>query len=127
MSQDRSIQQYLADMRETAAGIADLVARTDPDTFMNSPTGSWAIERGIIQLGEIASQMRSRHPEYLDEHPSLDPPGMRSARNIVVHGYATIDRTRVWQIAVERVPSLREAAESLLGETTRGPSHHDEA
>jgi uncharacterized protein with HEPN domain len=114
MSQDRAIEQFLCDMRDTADGVARLVAETDRATFMTSPTGSWAIERGIIQLGEIASQLRNRHEEYVGSHPELDPPGMRSARNIVVHGYATIDRSRIWQIAVEKVPTVGDAADSLL-------------
>jgi len=114
MSQDRTIEQFLSDMRDTANGVARLVAETDRETFMTSPTGSWAIERGIIQLGEIASQLRSRHEEYVEAHPEIDPPGMRSARNIVVHGYATIDRSRIWQIAVEKVPTVGDAADSLL-------------
>jgi uncharacterized protein with HEPN domain len=114
MSQDRTIEQFLRDMRDTANGVARLVADTDRETFMTSPTGSWAIERGIIQLGEIASQLRNRHGEHVEAHPELDPPGMRSARNIVVHGYATIDRSRIWQIAVEKVPAVGDAADSLL-------------
>ncbi|NTW29036.1 MAG: DUF86 domain-containing protein [Coriobacteriia bacterium] len=110
MSQDRTIEQFLHDMRDTADGVAQLVAGTDRRTFMTSSTGSWAIERGIIQLGEIASQLRNRHGNYVEAHPELDPPGMRSARNIVVHGYATIDRARVWQIAVEKVSAVGDAA-----------------
>ena len=111
MSQDRTIGQFLCDMGDTADGVARLVAQTDRETFMTSPTGSWAIERGIIQLGEIASQLRNRHEEYVEAHPELDPPG---ALQIVVHGYATIDRGRIWQIAVEKVPSVGIAADSLL-------------
>ena len=120
MSQDRAIEQFLGDMRDTANGVARLVAETDRETFMNSPTGSWAIERGIIQLGEIASQLRIRHEEYVEAHPEIDPPGMRSARNIVVHGYATIDRGRIWQIAVEKVPVVGEAADLLLRDLGKG-------
>jgi uncharacterized protein with HEPN domain len=114
MSRDRTIEQFLCDVRDTADGVTRLVAETDSEAFMTSPTGSWAIERGIIQLGEIASQLRNRHQEYVEAHPELDPPGMRSARNIVVHGYATIDRSRIWQIAVEKVPAVGSAADSLL-------------
>ena len=53
MSQDRSIEQFLHDLRDTADGVARLVADTDRETFMTSFTGSWAIERGIIQLGDL--------------------------------------------------------------------------
>ncbi|MDP2182957.1 MAG: DUF86 domain-containing protein [Actinomycetota bacterium] len=116
MSQDRTIEQFLHDMRDTVDGVGRLVAETDRETFMTTHTGSWAIERGIIQLGEIASQLRNRHGDYVEAHPELDPPGMRSARNIVVHGYATIDRARIWQIVVEKVPTVGDAADSLLRE-----------
>jgi uncharacterized protein with HEPN domain len=114
MGQDRTIEQFLHDMRDTAAGVAHLVATTDRGTFTTSPTGSWAIERGIMQLGEVASQLRARHGDYMEIHPELDPPGMRSARNLVVHGYATIDRARIWPIAVEKAPTVGAAAASLL-------------
>ena len=114
MSQDRTIEQFLHDMRDTAAGVAHLVATTDRETFMTSPTGSWAIERGIMQLGEIASQLRARHSDYVEMHLELDPPGMRSARNLVVHGHATIDRARIWRIAAEKAPTVGAAAASLL-------------
>lgn len=43
MGQDRTIEQFLHDMRDTADGLARLVADTDRETFMTSPTGSWAI------------------------------------------------------------------------------------
>ena len=69
---------------------------------------------------EIASQLRSRHAEYVEAHLELDPPGMRSARNIVVHGYATIDRARIWQIAIEKVPTVGEVAGSLLRDWAEG-------
>ena len=110
----------------TADGVARLVADTDRETFMTVPTGSWAIERGIIQLGEVASQLRARHGDYVEAHPGLDPPGMRAARNIVVHGYATIDRARIWRIAVEKVPVVGATAGSLLRDPAKGSGIGDE-
>lgn len=114
MTQDRSLEQFLEDMRDTAIGISSLVKETDRETFLGTPTGSWAIERGVIQLGEIATQMRARFPEYLEANPELDPPGMRAARNAVVHGYATIVRERVWEMALEGAPAVGRAAEAHL-------------
>jgi len=119
MSQDRSIEQFLRDMRQTADLVSRFVAETDELTFTTEPGASWAIERGVIQLGEIASQMRDRHPEYMEEHPELDPAGLRALRNIVVHGYAQLDLDRVWQIAIENVPGLGDRAHAALVELTR--------
>ncbi|MDO9557236.1 MAG: DUF86 domain-containing protein [Coriobacteriia bacterium] len=114
MAQDRTIEQFLSDMHETAQGIAAEIAKTDRDTFLNTVTGSWAVERGVIQMGEIAVQMRERHPDFVVAHPALDPEGMRGARNIVVHGYAVISRERVWSMAINRAPEVGELAGALL-------------
>ena len=73
MSQDRTIEQFLHDMRDTAVGVAHLVATTDRETFMTSPTGSWAIERGIMQFGEIAVEkaptVGAAAAQLLRDHP----------------------------------------------------------
>ena len=119
MSQDRTIEQFLYDMRDAADLVNKFVAETDEATFTSAPGGSWAIERGVIQLGEIATQMRKRHSEYVDAHPELDPAGMRALRNIVVHGYATIKLDRIWSLAVDKVPALGDAAAAALRELTR--------
>ena len=110
----RSLEQYLLDMRETAQGVVELVATLDTDTFLNTVTGSWALERGIIQLGEIAVQMRQQWPEYVAAHPELAPDGMRNARNIVVHGYAIIDRERILRMAAKDTPALLAHVETHL-------------
>lgn len=36
-------------------------------------------------------------------------------RNILIHGYATVDDALVWQVLVERVPMLGDVLRGLLG------------
>jgi uncharacterized protein with HEPN domain len=40
-----------------------------------------------------------------------------SLRNVLIHGYAVIDRARVWRVIEENLPQLRTALAELLGET----------
>jgi uncharacterized protein with HEPN domain len=37
-------------------------------------------------------------------------------RNVLIHGYATVDNARVWQIAETSLPGLRQAVSALLAE-----------
>ena len=37
-------------------------------------------------------------------------------RNILVHGYATVDVDTVWRVVHESLPELRETVDRLLGE-----------
>jgi uncharacterized protein with HEPN domain len=37
-------------------------------------------------------------------------------RNILIHGYALIDRARVWRVVQNDLPGLRTALDGLLGE-----------
>ena len=37
-------------------------------------------------------------------------------RNVLIHGYAVIDRARVWRVVEENLPQLRSALAALLAE-----------
>jgi uncharacterized protein with HEPN domain len=37
-------------------------------------------------------------------------------RNVLIHGYAVIDRARVWRVVEQNLPQLRAALAELLGE-----------
>ena len=37
-------------------------------------------------------------------------------RNLLIHGYAVVDHTIVWEAAIADLPALRERLDELLGE-----------
>ncbi len=38
----------------------------------------------------------------------------RAFRNILIHGYATVDDALVWQVLVDKLPGLQQALTALL-------------
>jgi uncharacterized protein with HEPN domain len=43
-----------------------------------------------------------------------DLPRIVAFRNILIHGYATVDDALVWQAVIERLPALAEVLRELL-------------
>jgi uncharacterized protein with HEPN domain len=73
-----------------------------------------AVERQFEIIGEAISQLAKHAPELAAQIPSW-----REAigfRNILIHGYATIDDARVWQIAQVNLPALMRAVDRLIDE-----------
>jgi uncharacterized protein with HEPN domain len=43
-----------------------------------------------------------------------DLPRIVAFRNILIHGYATVDDALVWQVLAERLPELQRAMREIL-------------
>ena len=63
---------------------------------------SAAVERRFEIIGEAISQLAKYSPELAARVPNWR--GAIGFRNILIHGYAMNDDTRVWQIAQVHVP-----------------------
>ena len=72
-----------------------------------------AVERQFEILGEALNQL-----DHLDATLAARIPDLRQIvafRNILIHGYAVIDRARVWRAAQDDLPPLRAALDDLAG------------
>jgi uncharacterized protein with HEPN domain len=73
-----------------------------------------AIERELEIAGDALGHLRRLAPEYFDRIP--EGPMIVAFRNVLAHGYATLDHTRVYDIAVTRTALLQQVLEQLLAE-----------
>lgn len=104
----------LWDAREAAEVIATITvgktfAEFDADIVLRS-----AVERQFEIVGEALAQLA-----HLDAALAGKVPDLREIiafRNVLIHGYAIIDRARVWRVIEENLPRLRAALGELLGE-----------
>ena len=71
-----------------------------------------AVERQFEIIGEALNQLSKIDPAAASRVPELARIG--AFRNILIHGYATVDDALVWQVLVDKVPSLRQALTELL-------------
>ena len=72
-----------------------------------------AVERQFEILGEALNRL-----DHLDATLAARIPDLRQIvafRNILIHGYAVIDRARVWRAAQDDLPPLRAALDDLAG------------
>ena len=73
-----------------------------------------AIERQFEVVGEALNQLSRVAPEVAALIPDL--PRIVAFRNILIHGYATVDDALVWQLLVDKLPALRQILRTLLND-----------
>lgn len=71
-----------------------------------------AVERQFEIIGEALRQLERIAPHLARELPELSQ--AIAFRNILIHGYTTIDDRTVWRTVQESLPALRARLATLL-------------
>ncbi len=72
-----------------------------------------AVERQFEIIGEALAGLRRADPPAAARIPDL--PRIIAFRNVLIHGYATIDARLVWGVVENDLDGLRAAIAQLLG------------
>lgn len=110
----RDPRAYLWDAREAAAAILEFVA---DKTFEDNASGRLlrsAVDRQFEIIGEALNQLCKIERKWGDRIP--DVPQIIAFRNVLIHGYASINDLTVWRTIDESLPTLFEIVTSLLDE-----------
>ena len=108
-------RKYLWDALTAADQIAEFVADKDFDAYRSDPLLRSGVERQLEIIGEALAQMVRRDPDTADAIPELSR--IVAFRNILIHGYATVDDQVVWGVIETKLIPLRAALRALLGDT----------
>ncbi len=73
-----------------------------------------AVERQLEVAGDALGQLRKLDPELFERIP--EGPLIVAFRNVLAHGYATLDHRRVYDAANSKVAALTAVIRKLLGE-----------
>ncbi len=65
----------------------------------------------ILQIGELAKNLTA---DFISNHTMVPWNKIKGMRDVVAHGYGTIDLNRVWQTATEDIKPLREYCEQII-------------
>ena len=108
----RDAKSFLWDATEAANAIAAMTegktfADFDGDIVLRS-----AVERQFEILGEALGRLARLDPLLAAQIPDLRQ--VVAFRNILIHGYATINRSRVWQTVQDDLPGLCATLHDLL-------------
>jgi uncharacterized protein with HEPN domain len=71
-----------------------------------------AVERQFEIIGEALNQLARVDPATAANVPDL--PRIVAFRNILIHGYASVDDALVWQALTEKLPNLASVLRELL-------------
>jgi uncharacterized protein with HEPN domain len=108
----RDPKSLLWDARDAATAIADMTAGKSFADFDSDLVLRSAVERQFEILGEALGQLARLDPTLAAR--ILDLRQIVAFRNVLIHGYALIDRARVWRAVQDDLPMLRATVDDLL-------------
>lgn len=88
------------------------------DAYLADDLCQSAVERQLEVAGDALGQLRKLAPDLFARIP--EGPLIVAFRNVLAHGYATLDHRRVYDAATTKVIALRGAIQGLLDEFPAG-------
>jgi len=95
------------DAAERVIAVCDVLAGLilpDVDVFAADLRTQWAVEMGLIRIGEAVNRIPNEVLELFSEQPWRQIVAMR---NFAAHQYDDLDPRRVWRTVTRDVPLLR--------------------
>jgi uncharacterized protein with HEPN domain len=111
------VAKYLWDARRAAERIARFTAGRSFDNYLADEMLRAAVERQFEIIGEAFSSLRRSDPELAGTIPDL--PRIVAFRNVLIHGYATVDNQLVWGVVERDLPTLLATLTRLLTDAER--------
>ena len=109
---ERDARAFLWDVQQAVTAIQEFTRGMDATSYADSALVRSAVERQFEIIGEALNRLSKVSPDLARDVPNLRE--IVGFRNILVHGYASVDHGRVWQISVELVPELKLVVSALL-------------
>lgn len=97
---------YLDHMLEAVRLALAYVEGLDKSEFDADRRTQQAVVMNLMVIGEAASRLAERHPEFVRTHPHVPWNSMRGMRNRLAHGYFDINMEIVWQTLQRDLPGL---------------------
>jgi uncharacterized protein with HEPN domain len=103
---------FLWDVNEAAARIREFVVGHNFETFTASVLVQSAVERQFEVIGEALKQLSKVAPDIASKIPDCGQ--IIAFRNVLIHGYAVLDKAIVWKVIHQHLPALEKTVQHLL-------------
>lgn len=110
----RDPRAFLWDVREAALAIQGFVAGMDAGAYAANAMAQAAVERKFEIIGEALNQLAKSDAALAARIPGL--PKIVAFRNQLIHGYATVNVSTVWNVVQTSVPPLLRQVQLLQDE-----------
>jgi len=105
-------KKYLWDAQAAGDRLSRFTSGKTFEDYKASELLRSAVERQFEIIGEALTNLRKIAPDVAAQIPDLAR--IIAFRNILIHGYATVDDTLVWGVVEADVPVLRRTLAQLL-------------
>jgi len=103
---------FLWDVHEATLRIREFIVGQDFATYSASVLVQSAVERQFEIIGEALNQLSKIAPDIASKIPDCGQ--IIAFRNILIHGYAVLDKVIVWKVLHQHLPALEKAVQNLL-------------
>lgn len=103
---DSRLPDYLEHIRNAAAEACSFIEGLSKDDFLADRRTQQAVIMNLIVIGEAATQVMDRYPDFSEQHPEVPWRNMRGMRNRIAHGYFEINLDVVWDTVQVALPTL---------------------
>lgn len=107
------LHDYVFHMQETASDACDFVVGFSKAAFLADRRTQRAVLMSLIILGEAASKLGEKYPEFTRRHPEIPWSALRGMRNRIAHGYFDINLEVVWNTLESALPKVRDHLQLL--------------
>ena len=110
----RDPRAYLWDAQAAADRILEFTRGRSLDDYLADAMLRAAVERQFEIIGEALSQLAKAAPSIAQRIPDIGE--IVAFRNLLIHGYATVNYETVWRTVEDDLASLRNRLGELLAE-----------
>jgi len=101
------LPDYVAHMRQAIADAQSFTEGMAQPDFEQDKRTQQAVVMSLIVLGEAATKVMDKHPEFAAQHAEIPWHNMRGMRNRIAHGYFDIDLVVLWDTLQTALPTLK--------------------
>lgn len=110
---EQRLSDFLDHMQQAAFDACSFVEGLENDDFINDKRTQQAVIMSLIIIGEAATKIMDRYPDFAEAHAHVPWRSMRGMRNRIAHGYFCIDLDVVWDTVQKALPELLEQLHTL--------------
>ena len=115
MSENR-LPDLIDHMRQAANDACGFLSGLSKGEFLADKRTQQAAIMRLIIIGEAATKVADRYPEFTDRHPEVPWRDMRGMRNRMAHGYFAINLDVVWDTVRTALPELLKQLPDVRGD-----------
>jgi len=105
-------RKLVLDALNAAEAVTAFIGDRTFDAYAADPLLRSAVERQLEIVGEALSQLRRKDPETASRIPDL--PRIVAFRNVLSHGYGSVDQEIVWGLIGVDLDPLKERLRAIL-------------